>query len=175
MLKIFNTQLNGIFSKIDAQEEEIAIASQLLMQAAGGEGKIHVKTFDEVNHFSSFITESKESLPQSQTMSSLTDIESIDTTDRALLIAPFFTDELNTWIEKLNDKDVDFVVIANKDKENKTHETLMHYIDLCTPRPIVPTADYSKIITPHMMAINYIHYIMYAEMYEITQDLNEEI
>ena len=72
-------------------------------------------------------------------------------------------------------KDVDFVVIANKDKENKAHETLMHYIDLCTPRPIVPTADYSKIITPHMMAINYIHYIMYAEMYEITQDLNEEI
>lgn len=175
MNKIFNTQLNGIFSKIDAQLEEIEIASQLLMQAAGGEGKIIIKTFEEANHFSSFITDSNESLPHAQSIKCLNEIETIDTTDRVLLISPNFTEELQEWIQKLNELDIDFVLISNKDKENKTHETLMHFIDLSTPRAIVPTADFSKIITPHLMALNYIYYIMYAEMYEMTQEINEEI
>ncbi|MBF9297091.1 DUF2529 family protein [Mammaliicoccus sciuri] len=175
MLKIFNTQLNGIFSKIDAQIEEIEIASQLLMQAANGEGKIRIKTFDEINHFQTFMTDGNESFPHAETLNTLDEIEKIDSTDRVLLAGTSFTEELNEWITKLNDHDIDFVVIANKDKDNKTHESLMHYIDLSTPRAIVPTADYSKIITPHLMALNYIYYIMFAEMHEITQDLNEEI
>lgn len=174
MLKIFNTQLNGIFTKIDTQLEEIEIASQLLMQAANGEGKIFIKTFDEINYFSEFMTKSTESLPHSITLDSLEEINTIDTTDRVLLVGSFFTPELNQWIKKLNDEDIDFVVISNKDREHNTHESLMHYIDLSTPRAIVPTADYSKIITPHIMALNYIYYIMFAEMYEMKQDLNEE-
>lgn len=175
MLKIFNTQLNGIFSKIDAQIEEIEIASQLLMQAANGEGKIRIKTFDEINNFHNFMINGQESLPHSESLNKLDEIKKIDSTDRVLLAGTFFTEELNEWITKLNDYDIDFVVIANKDKTDKAHESLMHYIDLSTPRAIVPTADYSKIITPHLMVLNYIYYIMFAEMYEITQDLNEEI
>ncbi|MGO1989610.1 DUF2529 family protein [Mammaliicoccus vitulinus] len=173
MLKIFNTQLNGIFSKIDAQLEEIEIASQLLMQAANGEGSIFIKTFDEIDYFNDFMTKSNESLPHSKTLDHLDEVHTIDSTDRVLLVGSFFTAELNHWIQKLNDLDIDFVVIANKDKDHKSHENLMHYIDLSTPRAIVPTADFSKIITPHIMALNYIYYIMFAEMYEMTQDLNE--
>ncbi|WP_323704210.1 DUF2529 family protein [Mammaliicoccus sp. Dog046] len=175
MLKIFNTQLNGIFSKIDAQIEEIEIASQLLMQAANGEGHIFIKTFDEMNHLSEFMLFGQESLPHAHPLETTDEIQQIDTTDRVLLVASHFTQELNQWIDALNASDVDFVVISNKDKENKTHESLMHFVDLSTPRPIVPTTDYSKIITPHLMALNYIYYIMFAEMYEITQDLNDEL
>lgn len=173
MLKIFNTQLNGIFSKIDAQEEEIEIASQLLMQAAGGQGNILIHVCGETKYFSTYMIDSEEKLPNAKLIESIDEISKIDTTDRVLLISPFFTDELLSWIEKLNEHDIDFVVISNKDKEHKTHESLMHFIDLSTPRSIVPTADFSKIITPHIMALNYIYYIMYAEMYEITQDLEE--
>lgn len=170
MLKIFNTQLNGIFSKIDAQVEEIEIASQLLMQAIAGEGHIYIKSFDDLSYFSDYIVNSAEQLPSSKKINILADIKNLDTTDRVLLIAPFITNEVSHWINELNHKDIDFVLISNKDKENKTHEQLMHYVDLQSPRAIVPTADFSKIITPHTMAINYIYYIMFAEIYEMKEE-----
>lgn len=47
MIKIFNTQLNGVFQKINNQETEIDIAARLLAQAILGEGKVYVKGFGD--------------------------------------------------------------------------------------------------------------------------------
>ncbi len=47
----------------------------------------------------------------------------------------------------------------------------MEEIDLSTPRPIVYTEDYDKIVQPHAMALNYVYYDIYTHMIEMTRDL----
>ena len=47
----------------------------------------------------------------------------------------------------------------------------MHYVNLSTPRPIVYTEDYDKIVQPHPMAFNYVYYEIYTQMIEMTRDL----
>ncbi len=46
----------------------------------------------------------------------------------------------------------------------------MNFIDLSTPRAIVPAEDFSRIIRPHMMAMNYIYYVIYAGMKELLEE-----
>ena len=48
----------------------------------------------------------------------------------------------------------------------------MHYVNLSTPRPIVYTEDYDKIVQPHAMTFNYVYYEIYTQMIEMTRDLN---
>lgn len=43
MSKILNTQLIGIFNRLEKQSLEIQMAAQCLIQAIGGEGYVYVK------------------------------------------------------------------------------------------------------------------------------------
>ncbi|MEJ7453921.1 DUF2529 family protein, partial [Staphylococcus xylosus] len=73
---------------------------------------------------------------------------------------------------RLIDLDVDFVLICNKNKETPIPDHLLHYIDLCTPRPIVYTEDYDKIVQPHPTAFTYVYYEIYTQMIEMIRDLD---
>lgn len=163
MLKIFNTQLNGVFNKIDAQEEEIDIAARLLAQAVVGEGTIYVKGFGDLKYFEDFIVESKESLFGAEKLIT----ESVlDRTDRILLMADEYDESVIEYIQDLEDKDIDYVLVCNQHNEIQS----MNFINLSTPRALVPAEDFSRIITPHLMAMNYIYYAIYANMKELLDD-----
>ncbi|KAA1039272.1 DUF2529 family protein [Macrococcus equipercicus] len=163
MLKIFNTQLNGIFKKIDAQETEIDIASRLLAQAVVGEGRIFVKGFGDLRYFEDFIVESEESLFGAEKMIT----ESVlDRTDRVLLMADTYDDAVIEYIKDLDEFDIDYVLVCNKDERINS----MNFIDLSTPRALVPMEDFSRIIKPHLMAMNYIYYAIYAGMKELLEE-----
>ncbi len=62
------------------------------------------------------------------------------------------------------------VLISNKPKTDDFPDHLVHFIDLSTPRPIVYTEDYDKIVQPHAMALNYVYYDIYTQMIEMTRD-----
>ncbi|MEZ1979624.1 DUF2529 family protein, partial [Staphylococcus aureus] len=95
----------------------------------------------------------------------------IDSTDRVLLFAPFYNDQVALDIQKLIDLDIDVVLISNKPKTDDFPDHLVHFIDLSTPRPIVYTEDYDKIVQPHAIALNYVYYDIYTQMIEMTRDL----
>ena len=62
------------------------------------------------------------------------------------------------------------MLICNNPKRDDFPNHLIHYVNLSTPRPIVYTEDYDKIIQPHPMALNYIYYDIYTQMIEMTRD-----
>ncbi|UJS27568.1 DUF2529 domain-containing protein [Macrococcoides canis] len=166
MFKIFNTQLNSIFKKIDVQASEIDIAGRLLAQAVVGQGKIYVKGFGDLKHFEDFAVESKEELFGAEKF--ITE-SIIDKTDRLLVMSDTYDEDTEEFINMLNSKDIDYVLVCNKNEKIDA----MNYIDLSTPRALVPTEDFSRIITPHLMAMNYIYYGIYNVMYEMLVEEDE--
>ncbi|CDR62083.1 DUF2529 family protein [Staphylococcus schweitzeri] len=171
MSKILNTQLIGIFNRLEKQSLDIQMAAQCLVQAIGGEGYVYVKGYDDLQFFENFVLHSEERLKSSRKLESLNDFKDIDSTDRVFLFAPFYTEEMANDIQKLIDLDIDIVVISNKPKTDDFPDYLIHFIDLSTPRPIVYTEDYDKIVQPHAIAFNYVYYDIYTQMIEMTRDL----
>lgn len=171
MSKILNTQLIGIFNRLEKQSLEIQMAAQCLVQAIGGEGYVYVKGYDDLQFFENFVLHSEERLKSSRKLESLNEFKDIDSTDRVFLFAPFYTEEMANDIQKLIDLDIDIVVISNKPKTDDFPDYLVHFIDLSTPRPIVYTEDYDKIVQPHTIAFNYVYYDIYTQMIEMTRDL----
>lgn len=48
MSKILNTQLTGIFNRIEKQAMEIQMAAQCIVQAIGGEGFVYIKGYEDL-------------------------------------------------------------------------------------------------------------------------------
>ncbi len=71
MSKILNTQLIGIFNRLEKQSLEIQMAAQCLIQAIGGEGYVYVKGYDDLQFFESFILHSDERLKSSENLTLL--------------------------------------------------------------------------------------------------------
>ncbi|MCD8901090.1 DUF2529 domain-containing protein [Staphylococcus gallinarum] len=172
MSKILNTQLNGIFNRIETQELDIQMASQCLIQAIGGEGHVYIKGYDDLKFYESYILESEERLKSSKRLTDLSSIDQLDTTDRVCLFAPNYTSTVAKDVDALIAADVDFVLICNKPKDVDFSDHLFHFVNLSTPRPIVYTEDYDKVITPHPIAFNYIYYDIYTQMVEMINDLD---
>ncbi|ATH59586.1 hypothetical protein BJG89_04510 [Staphylococcus nepalensis] len=172
MSKILNTQLNGVFNRIEAQALDVQMAAQCLIQAIGGEGTVYVKGYEDLNFFEDYVLNSNEKLKSSAPLASINTFKDIDTTDRVLLFSPYYTEQLKKDVETLIDCDVDFVLICNKPKTEIFQDHLFHFINLSTPRPIVYTEDYDKIVTPHPIAFSYIYYDIYTQMIEMVRDLD---
>ncbi len=85
MSKILNTQLTGIFNRLEKQELDIQMAAQCLIQAIGGEGHVYIKGYDDLKFYESFILQSHEKLASSLPLEDLQNFNDIDTTDRVLL------------------------------------------------------------------------------------------
>ena len=171
MSKILNTQLTGIFNRLEKQALDIQMAAQCLIQAIGGEGYVYIKGYGDLKFYEAFVLDSEEKLDTSRSLERLNSYEEIDSTDRVFLFAPFYTEEVEKDVQRLIDLDVDLVLVCNNPKRDDFPEHLMHYVNLSTPRPIVYTEDYDKIVQPHPMAFNYVYYEIYTQMIEMTRDL----
>ncbi|UEX90671.1 DUF2529 family protein [Staphylococcus ratti] len=172
MSKMLATQLTGLFHRLDQQELEIQMAAQCLIQAIGGEGHVYVKGYDDLKWFESYILNSEEHLTSSRALDTLSSIEALDSTDRVLLFGPHMTSTLNEDLQRLIEADQEVVLITNPSKAYDIPDHLIHFINLSTPRAIVMTEDYDKVVTPHNIAMNYIYYDIYTQMVEMTRDLN---
>ena len=171
MSKILNTQLTGIFNRIEKQAMEIQMAAQCIVQAIGGEGFVYIKGYEDLAFFEPFILQSQERLRSSRQLSTLNSFDDLDTTDRVFLFSPFYNEAVAQDISALLQRDIDIVLVSNRPKSDDFPEHLLHFINLSTPRPIVYTEDYDEIVQPHSMAFNYIYYDIYTQMVEMTRDL----
>ncbi|EIN4283819.1 DUF2529 family protein [Staphylococcus pseudintermedius] len=174
MSKMLTTQLTGIFNRLDQQELDIQMAAQSLIQAMGGEGHVYIKGYGDLKCFESYILTSFEKLHSSLALDDYPSFDVLDTTDRVLLFGAEYSEEMARDLEQLIADDRDVVVITNKPKEVELTDHLMHFINLSTPRPIVYTEDYDKVVQPHLMALNYVYYEIYTQMVEMMRDLDLE-
>ncbi|EJG1257884.1 DUF2529 domain-containing protein [Staphylococcus pseudintermedius] len=174
MSKMLTTQLTGIFNRLDQQELDIQMAAQSLIQAMGGEGHVYIKGYGDLKCFESYILTSFEKLHSSLALDDYPSFDVLDTTDRVLLFGAEYSEEMARDLEQLIADDRDVVVITNKPKEFELPDHLMHFINLSTPRPIVYTEDYDKVVQPHLMALNYVYYEIYTQMVEMMRDLDLE-
>ena len=131
MSKILNTQLTGIFNRLEKQELDIQMAAQCLIQAIGGEGHVYIKGYDDLKFYESFILQSHEKLASSLPLEDLQNFNDIDTTDRVLLFSPYYTSEVESDVLQLIDLDVDLVLICNNPKRDDfpNHLHLQHSFD----------------------------------------------
>lgn len=174
MSKILTTQLTGVFNRLDQQELDIQMAAQSLIQAIGGEGHVYIKGYGDLKCFEPYILTSFEKLHSSLALEDCPSFDALDTTDRVLLFGAEYSEEMAKDLEQLIADDRDVVVITNKPKDVALPDHLMHFINLSTPRPIVYTEDYDKVVQPHLIALNYVYYEIYTQMVEMMRDLDLE-
>ena len=113
MDKILQTQMTNVYNKIFDQAEDIEIAARLLAQAVGTDGNILLKTFHDFKMIEPLLIEGEESLPDIKAFES---IQQVTTPDRILVVAKDFDDDVKTFIQELEDKDMDYCLICNKNK-----------------------------------------------------------
>ena len=89
MSKILQTQLTGIFNRLEDQALDIQMAAQCLIQAIGGEGYVYINGYGNLKFFETFILDSDEKLNSSKKLSELNSLNDLDTTDRVFLFSPF--------------------------------------------------------------------------------------
>ena len=168
MDKILQTQMTNVYNKIFDQAEDIEIAARLLAQAVGTDGNILLKTFHDFKMIEPLLIEGEESLPDIKAFES---IQQVTTPDRILVVAKDFDDDVKTFIQELEDKDMDYCLICNKNKEDaETLEGIFHFIDLASTRKLVPTANFDRIINPYISAFMFIYYNLYIYIDEMTND-----
>lgn len=166
MDKILRTQLGHIYNHIDAQDEEIEIAARLLAQGIESEGNILLKTFHDFRGIEDFMLNGTLAL---EDIKSFNSIEKTDTPDRVLVVASTIDDAVKQFITELQEHHIEFVLIATFNrKESEFIDTINHYIDLNSPRALVPTPNFDKIINPYVNVFLYAYYHLYTFIDEMT-------
>lgn len=168
MDKILQTQLVNIYNHIDAQSEEIEMAARLLSQAVHSEGGIYIKTFHDIAGMENYLLEGTLSLPKVKRLDAISEVGS---PDRVLVSADMFDEEVKAFVEALETADIEFVLISNFNKhESEKMDQIHHYIDLSSPRPLIPTPNFDKIVNPYMSAFLYLYNHLYVLIDEMTNE-----
>ncbi|WML46265.1 DUF2529 domain-containing protein [Neobacillus sp. PS3-40] len=113
MLKIFTTQLTGVFKKI-VEDEAFSLedGARLLAQAGAGSGTIYIFGSREMKAIEFEALEGAEPLKDAVILTKST-IEDLTDADRVLLISRFATDEeVNELAILLQEKGIPFVLIS---------------------------------------------------------------
>ena len=106
MSKILNTQLIGIFDRIEKQALDVQMGAQCLIQAIGGEGHVYIKGYDDLKFYEEFILHSHEKLKSSLPLTDLNSFEELDTTDRVFLFSPTYNEDVERDVNKLIETDI---------------------------------------------------------------------
>ncbi|MGM9985906.1 MAG: DUF2529 family protein [Bacillaceae bacterium] len=156
MLKIFTTQLSGIFSRIQQQEElNLEEGARLIAQACIGEGKTYVIGFEEVNGLIAQVTSGEGAIPQS---CSFTNIEDVTSADRVLLLSPTSTnEEALALAKKLEEKGILTIGISAIIQGEQSLEQIVDvHIDTKATRGLVPTEEGERIGKPTVLATSFV-------------------
>ena len=151
MLKILTTQLQGLFQRITAEEQDnIEDTSRLLAQAAIGEGYVYFTCFGELEALYTHASTSKEPFYK---MRRLTDVTTLTPADRVCIFTPLATDEEALALaSKLT---IPFAVVASEDKKslsNPLFEEAYTYVNLHVRGGLIPTEIGERIVQPELFA-----------------------
>ncbi|KAB2332486.1 DUF2529 domain-containing protein [Bacillus mesophilum] len=132
MLKMFSTQLTGVFNTLQEKESEtIEDGARLLAQAAAGAGTIYIYSTHEMKAIAYEATEGAEPLQNAKIWSEEMPLSEIHDTDRFLIAARSGNDEEALKLGRaLSDRYIPFVAICANSKSD-AGETLEALADVC--------------------------------------------
>ncbi|KKB44904.1 DUF2529 domain-containing protein [Bacillus thermotolerans] len=171
MLKMFTTQLHGLFQRIaDKESFSIEDGARLLTQAIVGEGTIYIQTFNEMDAVAAEATSGAEKLTSSQTYTVNTPVTE---SDRVLLISRFANDpEALEAAASWREADIPFVAIAGSlpKEENRLAELADVFIDTHLVNGLLPDDTGGRTGFPSSLAALYIYFALKLTIDEILED-----
>lgn len=181
MLKIFTTQLQGVFNRIGSSEEfAFEDAARLLAQAAVGAGRIYVHGVKEMKAVEAEATSGAEPLMSATLLSDLDSYHDLTDTDRALIVSRFSTDEEAISTAKaLKELGIEIVGIStvvepelvDSAEGAKTLESLADvHIDMKMKKPLIPGDDGERFGFPSSMVALYVYHGLAFTLKEILEE-----
>lgn len=161
MLKMFSTQLSGLFNRIQDKEEfSIEDGARLLAQAAVGEGSIYICGLKEMAAVEAEATEGAEPLISAKKWTALDEIQE---TDRVLLLSRFSRDKEAVEIARtLSEKNIPFVAVSTaveKDSDGGDLTSLADiHIDLRLAKGLLPDEEGGRFGYPSSIAALFVYF-----------------
>ncbi|WP_010197449.1 DUF2529 domain-containing protein [Bacillus sp. m3-13] len=181
MLKIFTTQLQGVFNRVGSSEEyAFEDAARLLAQAVVGDGRIYVHGVKEMKAVEAEATTGAEPLVGATLLSDLDSYHDLTDTDRALIVSRFSTDEeaINTG-KALKELGIEIVGISTVGEAEQvdsaeaaeTLESLADvHIDMKLKKPLIPGDDGERFGFPSSMVALYVYHGLAFTLKEILEE-----
>jgi Domain of unknown function (DUF2529) len=175
MLKIFSTQLNGVFQKILKQEDVIEEASRFLAQAIIGEGKVYIHGTKEFSGIASEVIHGVENSDSFVPLFQNGEIQSISSVDRVLLFTRRTDDEEALQISnKLSESGIGLVIVSTTINEDHLTHLADVFVNYELTRKLVPTDEGDRIGFPSLLIGLFIYHCLVLTVNEILADFDEE-
>ncbi|MED0682049.1 DUF2529 domain-containing protein [Bacillus altitudinis] len=174
MLKIFTTQLSGIFSRIgDKQAEAIEDGARLLAQAVVSGHAVYFHGKNELAAVVLEASESKEPFPGAKVLP-------LDQKERSLLhpsdrVLLFYSDpedqEIQSLVKELHEQGTPIVGVGPAQKETSfIEEHCDVHIDFQLKKPLVPAEDGTRFGYPALMTCLYVYHALSFTVKEIVEE-----
>ncbi|MFS0783885.1 DUF2529 family protein [Bacillus sp. 1P06AnD] len=173
MLKIFSTQLSGIFKTINEDEFAFEDSARLLAQAAVGDGHIYIAGFSELQGLIAQVSEGIDSLPACLPFN---DIDEVTSADRVLIATRNHTDkDANALAHTLYERNIPFVAMSSiTDEEEGLNQLADVHIDMHVKRGLVPSETGGRIGFPHLLTALYILHGIQFTLLELLEEYKDE-
>ncbi|MFS0654059.1 DUF2529 domain-containing protein [Bacillus sp. 179-C3.3 HS] len=174
MLKIFTTQLSGIFSRIgDKEAEAIEDGARLLAQAVVSGHSVYFHGKNELAAVALEAIESQEPFPGAKILPhDPQERSSLHTSDRVLL---FYSDpedqEIQTLVKELHAQGTPIVGVGPAQKEpSLIEEHCDVHIHFQLKQPLVPADDGTRFGYPALMTCLYVYHALSFTVKEIVEE-----
>ncbi|WP_394140622.1 DUF2529 domain-containing protein [Cytobacillus oceanisediminis] len=159
MLKMFSTQLAGLFKRLQEKEEfTIEDSARLLAQAAAGDGKIYFYGTKEMSGIGYEATQSQEPLRDAAIWEN---DDEISETDRFIIFSRNSDDEEAIELaKKLANKEIPFVAVSTEkaDSSDNLANLADVHIDLKLTKGLLPDEEGNRFGYPASMAALFVYY-----------------
>ncbi|PKG22005.1 DUF2529 family protein [Niallia nealsonii] len=174
MLKMFSTQLSGLFKRIQDKEEEMEDIARLLAQAIVGDGKIYLMATNEMEGVIYDAIEGPEPLFQSTRWNKDDSFLDIAPNDRFLLISRTSQDNnLLGFAKKLYEQHIPFAAISTiMSQEEGIHEFADIHIDLALKKGLLPDEDGNRFGNPSLIGALFTYHGIKFILNEIISELD---
>ncbi|SFB03562.1 MULTISPECIES: DUF2529 domain-containing protein [unclassified Bacillus (in: firmicutes)] len=174
MLKMFTTQLGGLFKRIqEKQEFAIEDAARLLAQAPVGDGNIYIFGSKEMAAVAAEATEGAEPLKGAKMLKDAKLPAEFSEADRVLIISRNADDiESVVFAKALQEKNLAFVAVStvNGQDDSSLTEWADVHIDLGLTKGLLPAEDGSRFGLPTSMAALFVYNALKFTIDEILEE-----
>lgn len=170
MLKIFSTQLNGLFKIIMEKEAfNLEDAARLLAQATLGDGTIYIHGFGEMDGVTKEALHGIEPLLKTKAYDFHVPLTH---EDRFLLFSRYANDPAAIQLaQQLQQNNIPFVAVSTSEKAIDSLETLADvHIDLHVNRGLVPNEDGTRTGYPTLLVALFVYFGIKFILEEILQE-----
>ncbi|PHD77466.1 hypothetical protein COF64_05025 [Bacillus sp. AFS043905] len=175
MLKIFSTQISGLFKKmIENEAFEMEDAGRLLAQAVVGDGSVFIHGFGEMQGVTAEALHGEEPFPKAKSYDLS---ETISKEDRFLIFSRHSDDSEALMLAKqLKEKDIPFVAVSTSvsSEEDSLLELADVHIDLRIQRGLIPDETGNRYGYPTLLTALFAYHGIKFTLEEIIKEYEDE-